>query len=348
MTVIYADSVFFLNALMDYLLLLATARLAGIPLRRWRYLLAALLGGSYAVACFLPGAGFLSQSPVKAASGVLLALVAFGGEERLARLTVLLFSLSCGLAGCVLALGLFSGGGVPAVNGIFYTDVSFRVLLIAATAAYLVLTVVFRAAAANRVRGEVLPVRLSIGGRVVEFSALHDTGNGLRDPVSGQAVLVVSCDAAAPGLPQEVRGLITPHALRFPAETMEKLHQAAPWLRPRLLPYHAVGAENGLLLAVKTDWTEVAGIRYPGLMAALSPTRMETPALWGGAVGKEGKDDRVSRFAKAADPLGTAGSPGRPLHRRQRYAPAAAVQRAGGGAFEPSGPGGGPEGTHRT
>ena len=50
MTVVYIDSVFVLNTLMDYLLCLVTARLAGIPLRRRRYLLAALAGGGYAVA----------------------------------------------------------------------------------------------------------------------------------------------------------------------------------------------------------------------------------------------------------------------------------------------------------
>ena len=58
MTVVYVDSVFVLNGLMDYLLLLVTARLAGIPLRRRRYLLAALAGAAYAVAVFLPGMGF--------------------------------------------------------------------------------------------------------------------------------------------------------------------------------------------------------------------------------------------------------------------------------------------------
>ena len=38
LTVVYVDSVFVLNALMDYLLVLCAARLAGIPLRRRRYL----------------------------------------------------------------------------------------------------------------------------------------------------------------------------------------------------------------------------------------------------------------------------------------------------------------------
>ena len=144
---VYVDSVFVLNALMDYLLVLCAARLAGIPLRRRRYLLAGLLGGAYAVAVFLPGLGFLSATPVKLAAGVLLALAAYGGEAKLLRLTLLLFAVSCAMAGCVLALGLLAGGGVPMVNGVFYTDVDAKVLLIAAAAAYLVLTVVFRAAA---------------------------------------------------------------------------------------------------------------------------------------------------------------------------------------------------------
>ena len=36
MEVVYIDSVFVLNGLLDYLLLLCTARLAGVPLRRLR------------------------------------------------------------------------------------------------------------------------------------------------------------------------------------------------------------------------------------------------------------------------------------------------------------------------
>ena len=86
MTVIYIDSVFALNALMDYLLLLSAARLAGLPLRRRRYVLGALAGGAYAAAVVLPGLSFLAASPVKLAAGVLLGLIAYGGEEKLLRL----------------------------------------------------------------------------------------------------------------------------------------------------------------------------------------------------------------------------------------------------------------------
>lgn len=69
MTVVYLDSVFLFNALLDYLLVLSAARLAGLTLRRGRYILCGLLGGAYAAAVFLPGGAFLTAAPVKAAAG---------------------------------------------------------------------------------------------------------------------------------------------------------------------------------------------------------------------------------------------------------------------------------------
>lgn len=344
MTVVYADSIFLLNALMDYLLFLSTARLAGIPLRRGRYAAAALLGGAYAVVCFLPMGAFLSAAAVKASAGVLLALIAFGGEERLLRLTVLLFTVSCGMAGCVLALSLLSGGSIPHINGIFYTDVSLRVLLIAATAAYLVLTVVFRASAAHSVRGEVLPVRLSIGGTATALSALYDTGCSLKDPVSGEGVLVLSAGVLEQVFPLELRPLLKD--LAAPADLLPRLYQAAPWLRPRLLPYTAVGTGKGMLLVIRTDWTEINGVRYEGLGAALAPTNMEAPALWGGTVRKGGWNDCFT--AKASDRFGPAGARGHSLYRRQRHTASAPQPGTGGRAFEPLGGRVCPERTDRT
>ncbi|MBQ6205654.1 MAG: sigma-E processing peptidase SpoIIGA, partial [Oscillospiraceae bacterium] len=104
-TVVYIDSVFVLNAATDYLLLLITARLAGLVPRRIRYALAACAGGAYAAAAWVPGWAFLTAMPVKCAAGVGVCLIAFGTEEKLGRLTVLFFAVSCALAGGVTALG---------------------------------------------------------------------------------------------------------------------------------------------------------------------------------------------------------------------------------------------------
>ena len=348
MTVVYVDSVFLLNGVMDYLLCLVTARLAGVPLRRRRYALAAILGGAYAVAVFLPGCGFLACWPAKLAAGVLMALVAFGGEQYLLRLTLLLFALSCGLAGGVLGLSLLTGSALPRANGVFYTDVNGKVLLASSAAAYLLVTVVFRAAARHGIRGERLAVRICICGRSTELTALWDSGNGLRDPNGGQPVLVTAPGSLDAILPEGVRRLLTPELLRFPADLLEPLRQTAPELRPRLIPYRAVGTSTGLLLVVRTDWVEICGTRHPGVTAALSPTTLGTgyAALWGGDVRRGGYHETIDAHLAAA--AGTAGvGPVHSLHRWERYPAAASGKGAGGGAAGQTGGRGGPEGTNR-
>lgn len=348
MTVIYIDSVFVLNALMDYLLLLCAARLAGLPLRRKRYALAALAGGAYAAAVFLPGLGFLAQTPVKIAAGVLLGLIAYGGEEKLLRLLLLFFAVSCAMAGCVLGLGLLAGGGVPAVNGVFYTNVDAKALVIGGTAAYAVLSVVFRAAAGHGVRGELLPVRVSIQGRTAELTALWDTGSGLRAP-DGRAALVTAPGALDAALSPEAVKLLRRRGLEAPEELLEPLRAAAPALRPRLTPYRAVGTAGGLLLTIRTDWAEIDGVRYPGLTAALSPTALGAgyAALWGGPAGKGGGHGSAGKTETAADPAGAPAGGGGPLHRGQRHPASAADPGAGGGAAGRH-ERGGPPGADRT
>ncbi len=348
MTVIYIDSVFVLNALMDYLLLLCAGRLAGLPLRRKRYALAALAGGAYAAAVFLPGLGFLAQTPVKLAAGVLLGLIAYGGEEKLLRLLLLFFAVSCAMAGCVLGLGLLAGGGVPAVNGVFYTNVDAKALVVAGTAAYAVLSVVFRAAAGHGVRGELLPVRVSIQGRTAELTALWDTGSGLQAP-DGRAALVAAPGALDAALPPEAVRLFRRRGLEAPEELLEPLRAAAPALRPRLTPYRAVGTAGGLLLTIRTDWTEINGARYPGLTAALSPTALGAgyAALWGGPAGKGGRHGSAGKTETAAGPAGALAGGGGPLHRGQRHPASAADPGAGGGAAGQHGRGG-PSGADRT
>ena len=82
MTVVYLDRVVLLNLLVDYLLLLTTARLAGIPLRRGRLALCAAGGALYAGAVFLPGLSWLSHPLCRTAMGAAMALAAWRREAH--------------------------------------------------------------------------------------------------------------------------------------------------------------------------------------------------------------------------------------------------------------------------
>ncbi len=257
MRVVYIDEAFFLNAVMDYLLLLCAGKLAGEELRRGRMALAAALGGVYAAAVFLPGLEFLSLAPCRVCCGVGMALTAFGGSRRLLRATLVFFGTSAAFGGGVLALQLFAGA--PA-------GLDLKTMLLSAAACYAFLTLVFRGGFRHG-GGELAGAELELEGRTCRLTALVDTGNTLTDPATGKAVMVAEGGRLKSLFPA---GECPDRAeLMDPAEALER--RRGEGRRWRLLPYRAVGVDHALLLAVRVDRARIGGEDYGPILVALSP-----------------------------------------------------------------------------
>ncbi len=269
MTVIYVDTLFLLNAIVDYLLLLAAARLAGEPLCRWRFALGAALGGLYAVVIFLPGLSFLAHPLCRLASAVLMLVISYGKSRRLLRQGMLFVALTCAFGGGVVAIGLLGGTGLTLGHGVFYSALDLKVVLLSAAVCYGVLTLVFQRLARHS-GGELVNARLKLADRSVSFTALVDTGNTLTDPVSGRPVMVAEGERAGPLFPREHRP--GPGDLTDPAAALTRLGTGAWRGRFRLLPYRSVGVDRGLLLAVRVDGLELDGQGRGPALVALSPS----------------------------------------------------------------------------
>lgn len=284
MTVVYVDTLFLLNGLIDYLLLLASARLAGEPLRRLRFALGAALGGGYAVALVLPGGSFLSHPLCRAASAALMLVAAYGGSRRLLRQGLIFLALTCAFGGGVLAIGLMGGQGLAlGERGIFYSSLDLKIVLLSAAVYYVLLTLVFqRAGRHTALTGELLPAVLEAEGRRVALTALVDTGNTLTDPVTGRGVMVAEGESLAALFPGEYRP--TPAELRDPAGALERL---GGWTgRFRLLPYRTVGVERGMLLALRVDSLRLGGEDVGAALVALSPTPVSDGGGYRALVGR--------------------------------------------------------------
>jgi len=223
---------------------------------------------------------------------------AFGGRRSFLRCLFLFFGLSCAFAGSVLALGILTDNTQLLTRGVFFADISWRILLIASMAAYLVLNLVFRGAARHAVAQELLRATITRGGRSVDLTVLRDTGNTLTDPLTGRAVLVVRQEALAPIWSAHTREVFKACRGKTAPEILERLH-AAGERGFRLLPYRSVGVASGLLLLVQSDLVELAGRKYQNVPIALSPTPVSDgggyDGLWGGEAEKEDtSDDRMA------------------------------------------------------
>lgn len=234
----YLYGVMILNLLVDLLLILAANRLAGCPPSPFRCLLGAMLGGLYSGACMLRGWGFLGNPLCRVVVLVGVGLTAFGLSAYVLRRCALLVFLSLALEG--VAMG---SGGDNAAS------------LLTGTAAVLVLCFLgFRRGSFSQ---ELVEVELAKGEKSTVMLALRDTGNALRDPVTGKSVLVADHQSAATLL-----GL-TRQQLLSPVETVAS--GVVPGLR--LIPYRAVGCSGGMLVAIRLDQVRIGKWRGSTLVA---------------------------------------------------------------------------------
>ena len=283
MTVVYVDRVLFLNTALDYLLLLTTARLAGKPLHRIRFLLCAMGGGLYAVAVFLPRLTWLAQPICRLLFGALIVIAAFMGAPRLWRMVLLFYLLAGALAGVVLALGLLSGSPKTLLSRVYYADISWLMLILSAVGFYLLLHFVFRQGARHG-GGELMDVTVSIAGKEQSVQVLHDTGNTLRDPVNAQPVLVMERRALHAYWTKEEMQILSENLP--PEEKLTRLYRQGTRYHFSLLPFRSVGVSGGLLLAVRSDYIQIGRKKYPRILIALSDSSISDGGgyhgLWGG------------------------------------------------------------------
>lgn len=237
---VYLDLAILLNFLVDFLLLLGTNRLTGFPAGAKRAALAAALGAVYSGACLLPGFRFLGSTLWRLVSLGLMASIAFGWNQSAWKRSGIFLLLSMALGG--IALGFGQGG--------------FGMLILGAAGVWLLCRIGF----GGTVGQEYVPIQVTCGGRSLNLIALRDTGNTLRDPITGERVLILSPDAA-----QTLWGL-TDENLRRPMETI-LTHPGF-----RLIPYRAVGQPGSMLLGIRAD--VVIGGKRQRSVVAFAPERI--------------------------------------------------------------------------
>ena len=218
---IYGDVVMGLNFGVDYLLLLATDRLAGIPASGGRRALGAGLGAAYSGMCLMPGFSFLAGWLWRLVFLGLMAMTAFGWSRSAWRRCGIFGMLSMALGGLALGVGVMD----------------LKTLLLAAGG----LWALCRFAVTAVGEKSCVPVVLRRDGKELHLLALRDTGNSLRDPITGEPVLVAGADVA-----EELLGW-SREEIVHPVETISK--RMEPGLR--LIPYRAVGQPGSLLPALR-------------------------------------------------------------------------------------------------
>lgn len=254
---VYLDLVIFLNFLVDGLLLVGANRLTGHPPGWRRCALSATLGGVYAGVCMLPGWRFLGDILWRIVSLAAMAVIAYGWNMGALRRGTIFVLLSMALGGMAIGLGK---SDLPS-------------LILSAAGIMLLCMLGIRSPLGI---DKYQKVQLQWRGQTISMTALVDTGNTLRDPITGEGVLVVGMDVGTQlGISREM--ICDP----ITAMAQESIPGA------RLIPYRAVGKPGGMLLMIRMEQVQLGG-RSISPMVAFAPEEIGRnegyQALAGGTV----------------------------------------------------------------
>ena len=224
----------------DILLLLGVKRLSNFPSNIRRVPLAALYGSIFAGCSMLTAMAFLNQPLWQVFGLAATGMLSFGVTVSALRVDLVYVLLHLALSSVTKS----SGGNLVACC-VF----SFCVLVLQ-----------------KEKSGLYVPVEINHNGRKLSLTALRDTGNCLRDPITGKPVLIVDALTA--------KGLtgLSGQQLGNPIDTVG----AIPGLR--LIPYKTVGG-TGLLLALRLQDVKIGSWQGSSLVA-FSPETFSVEGMY--------------------------------------------------------------------
>ena len=262
MPTVYVDVLFAVNLLINYILINASGILSKINRNKLRMGFGAFIGASYSLLIFFPDFSMLFTTVCKLLISMLIVAAAFPFYtiRSYIKTLIIFYMVSFGFGGCVLGVFYFSdiGARLGAVysNGIFYFNLPWTVLALSGILFYLSIKIC-GIISAKFYRGESLrkKLRISLGEKTTELTALLDTGNALIDPVTLSPVIIAEYKSLKPLFSDDIKlGLnrLSPDNITW---IMSEVSEYG--LKVRLIPFSSLGKENGMLLGFVPDHAEI-------------------------------------------------------------------------------------------
>lgn len=240
--VIYADVLFLVNFISDYMALIILGKFMKLRIRQWRVIAGSAVGAAGTVLIFCANAQHLFFK-IFLAFVMILCAYGFHGKQTASVYAAFLLVMAS-VSGAVTLMVSVIPIGVNSVikNGVVYFDISGALLLAILLIAYPSVWIISKGIRSRKNRS-VYQARIERSGKNVTVNALFDSGNQLREPITKRPVVVAEWSA--------VRTLFD-ESVGF-EELLDKAEEYRLWL----IPYRALGSSDGRIFAFLADRIQI-------------------------------------------------------------------------------------------
>ena len=195
---------------------------------------------------------FYSNLIAKIILSIIMVYIALNSKEfkKLVKQLVIFYLTSFVFGGCAFALLYFvKPQAILMKNGVYIGTYPIKIALLGGIVGFIITNVALKIIKTKLKKKDMIyKIRIQIFNQEEMVSAMLDTGNLLRDPISKTPVIIVEKEKLYSIIPAElldnIEKIIGGEEILFSNEYFSRL---------KILPFSSIGKQNGLMLGIKAD-----------------------------------------------------------------------------------------------
>lgn len=257
---IYIDIVLLENLVMNYIILLATGIILKIKIKHLRLIIASLIGAIYSIFGYISNIKIYSNMILKVILSVIIIYVAYNPQnvKKMWKQLLVFYLTSFAFGGASFALiYIIKPQDILMKNGLFLGTYPLKTVILAAIIAFILIIGVFKIVKTKISRKDIFKnVKIDIEGKEIIVKTMVDTGNMLKEPISGKPVIVVEHTLLYDILPKEILNNLE-KILGGDFENLSDEVKNKYISKLKFIPFSSLGKQNGMLVGIKPTYIEV-------------------------------------------------------------------------------------------
>ena len=258
---VYLDIILIENLCMNYIILFATGYIMKLKIKHLRIILSSLIGGIYAIISYMDIIPVYSTLIAKVILSISMVYIAYYPKNiKLCLKELLLFYLvSFVFGGCAFALlYIIKPQNILMKNGVYIGTYPIKVAIIGALVGFILTYLAFRLIKGKITKKSVFyEVTIFFKDKTVEVTAMVDTGNLLKDPISQMPVVLVQKNKLCEIIPKNILDNIENMLGGGDNLQITEKERNEYFSKFKIIPFKSIGKQNGMLVGFKADKLQI-------------------------------------------------------------------------------------------
>lgn len=258
---VYLDVILIENLCMNYIILFATGYIMKLKMKQLRIIISSLIGGIYAIISYINIIPIYSTLIAKIILSIsMIYITYFPKNIKLCfKELVLFYVVSFVFGGCAFALlYIIKPQNILIKNGVYIGTYPIKVAIIGALVGFILTYLAFKLIKGKITNKNVIyEVTIFFKDKQENVTAMLDTGNLLKDPISQMPVMLVQKDKLSNIIPKNIIDNLENILGGDESLQITETERNEYFSKLKIIPFKSIGKQNGMLIGLKIDKIQI-------------------------------------------------------------------------------------------